>query len=117
VSSGSPYTIRTCFDDNRAAVPNDRPAGVGRNTERGEWHAVTDLRLGWMMLGEPQRGGRSEARGRGHERNLEIYAQISNLFNRTNYTRYTGVLTSDFFGEPTAAQPGRRFELGLRMSL
>jgi hypothetical protein len=117
VSSGSPYTIRTGFDDNGDAVPNDRPAGVGRNTERGEWHAVTDLRLGWMMLGEPQRGGRSEARGRGHERNLEIYAQISNLFNRTNYTRYTGVLTSDFFGEPTAAQPGRRFELGLRMSL
>ena len=33
--SASPYTITTGRDDNRDGVSNDRPAGVGRNSERG----------------------------------------------------------------------------------
>lgn len=47
----------------------------------------------------------------------EIYGDVSNLFNRTNFTRYSGVLTSPYFGRPTAALPGRRIELGLRVSM
>jgi hypothetical protein len=38
-----------------------------------------------------------------------------NLFNHTNATGYSGVMTSPFFGQPTAALPGRRIELGARM--
>src|SRR6185369_1186991 len=34
VSSGSPYTLMTGFDDNGDLIFNDRPAGVSRNTER-----------------------------------------------------------------------------------
>ena len=34
-ASATPYTIRTGRDDNGDLVFNDRPAGVGRNTERG----------------------------------------------------------------------------------
>jgi hypothetical protein len=33
--SAAPYTITTGRDDNQDGVSNDRPAGVGRNTERG----------------------------------------------------------------------------------
>ncbi len=33
--SASPYTITTGRDDNQDGVSNDRPAGVGRNSERG----------------------------------------------------------------------------------
>ena len=45
-ASGNPYTIRTGFDENGDLIYNDRPDGVGRNTERGD-AAV-----------EPQPGGR-----------------------------------------------------------
>ena len=34
ISSAPPITIRTGFDDNGDLVFNDRPAGVGRNSER-----------------------------------------------------------------------------------
>jgi hypothetical protein len=116
VSSGSPYTIRTGFDNNSDAVLNDRPAGVGRNSARGEWHASSDLRLGWTIGGDTGRGGRRGERQRGGgERGAEIYAQINNLFNTTNFTSYSGVLTSPYFGLPTAARSGRRMELGLRL--
>lgn len=136
VSSGAPYTVRTGFDDNGDEVTNDRPPGVGRNTERGEWHTSTDLRFGWTVAGssfgggrgdggrdgggrdgrrERDGGGRSRNDGGAGERGAEIYTQITNLFNTTNFSRYSGVLTSRYFGLPTAAQSGRRMELGLRI--
>ena len=115
-SSGAPYTVLTGFDDNRDTVPNDRPAGIGRNTERGAWQALIDLRLGWILAGHDDAGGSRQPRA-GLQRRLEIYGNVSNLFNRTNFTRYGGVLTSPYFGRPTAALPGRRIELGLRVSM
>jgi hypothetical protein len=117
VSSGAPYTIRTGFDENADAVLNDRPAGIGRNSARGEWHVSSDLRLGWTIAGYNAPRGRRDGRERsgGVERGAEIYAQMSNLFNTTNFTNYSGVLTSPYFGLPTAAQSGRRMELGLRV--
>jgi hypothetical protein len=44
-SSAPPYTITTGSDDNRDGVSNDRPAGVGRNTERSASRVETNLRL------------------------------------------------------------------------
>ena len=44
-SSAAPYTITTGRDDNRDGVSNDRPAGVGRNTERSNSRFDTNLRL------------------------------------------------------------------------
>jgi hypothetical protein len=44
-SSATPYTITTGGDDNRDGVSNDRPAGIGRNTERGASRFATDLRV------------------------------------------------------------------------
>ncbi len=44
-ASGSPYSIRTGNDDNGDLIFNDRPAGVGRNTERtaGQWSINTQF--------------------------------------------------------------------------
>jgi hypothetical protein len=44
-SSAAPYTITTGSDDNRDGVSNDRPAGVGRNTERSASRFDTNLRV------------------------------------------------------------------------
>ena len=60
--SASPYTITTGRDDNRDGVSNDRPAGLGRNTERGagRWEVSTRLTKA-VTFGAPsagQRGGR-----------------------------------------------------------
>ncbi len=43
--SATPYTITTGLDDNGDGVSNDRPAGVGRNTERGTTTVTTNLRV------------------------------------------------------------------------
>ncbi len=136
--SAAPYNITTGFDDNGDTVSNDRPAGVGRNSARGkgQWDfsgrlqysfgfgkrppqtgpgAVPVVRvvragdesgpIGGMMM-----GGAIDKRVR-----LDVYLAASNVFNHVNETNFSGVRTSPFFGRPTAAQPGRRVELGARI--
>jgi hypothetical protein len=59
--SATPYTITTGRDDNRDGVVNDRPVGVGRNTERGASTWTMNLNLTKQLaLGgprNPQGGG------------------------------------------------------------
>jgi hypothetical protein len=61
--SGVPYNVTTGFDDNGDDVSNDRPAGVGRNSYRGEGLLNIDLRLSWQKsigqakAGDPGPGG------------------------------------------------------------
>jgi hypothetical protein len=43
---------------------------------------------------------------------LDLYANIQNLFNRTNYNAFVGNMQSTFFGQPTSAMPARRIEIG-----
>ena len=72
-SSATPYTITTGSDDNRDGVSNDRPSGVGRNTERAASRFVTDLRVtrafsfggSRVADGPPERGGDFGGRGGG----------------------------------------------------
>jgi hypothetical protein len=55
--SGTPYNITTGFDDNGDDVINDRPAGVGRNSARGDGQLNVDLRLSWQKsIGQPRSG-------------------------------------------------------------
>jgi hypothetical protein len=134
-SSGLPYTITTGFDDNQDTVSNDRPAGVGRNSARGEGRWDVGGRISWgfgfgertsagggtptlvlRTVGGPAdtsmggfSGGAEEKRWR-----LEIYLAGTNLVNRFNPGAYSGVLTSPFFGRPTSAGPQRKLELGMR---
>ena len=55
--SGTPYNITTGFDDNGDSVINDRPAGVGRNSARGDGQLNVDLRLSWQKSIGQARGG------------------------------------------------------------
>ena len=60
-------------------------------------------------MGGPMNGGDKAVR-------LEVYLQTFNVFNQTNYITYGSVLSNiDSFGTPTAAMPGRRLELGMRV--
>ena len=63
--SGTPYTITTGRDDNRDGVSNDRPAGVGRNTERGlpRWDMNVRFSRGFGFGGSE--GGRQGGPGAG----------------------------------------------------
>jgi hypothetical protein len=48
---------------------------------------------------------------------FEIFAAATNLFNRTNFSGYSGVMTSPFFMQPTSALPARRIEVGIRFGI
>jgi hypothetical protein len=45
---------------------------------------------------------------------VEFYITGQNLLNRVNYTSYSFVMTSPFFGEPTAAAQPRKIQVGVR---
>jgi len=45
---------------------------------------------------------------------LTISVDVRNLLNHTNFTRYSGVLSSPFFGQPVSASSPREIDLGLR---
>jgi len=136
VQSALPYTITTGRDDNGDSVSNDRPAGVGRNSARGRAQIDVGARLSWAIglgsqppagVGGPQiriiRGGDADPlgslggpEGLNRRYTLELYVQTYNLLNHTNALTYTGVLTSPFYGQATAAAPPRRAEVGVRLT-
>jgi hypothetical protein len=62
------------------------------------------------LLGGLMGGGAENKRIR-----FEFYVSAQNLFNHVNPIGYSGVMTSPFFGLPTAAMPGRRIDLGMRV--
>jgi hypothetical protein len=115
IASGAPYTIRTGLDDNGDTVFSDRPEGLGRNTERGAWQRTLNLRLGWRP--EFSGGGApADAAGpKASPKGIEFYAQAWNIFNETNFSRYSGVMTSPYYLQPTAAAAARRFDFGTRV--
>ena len=45
---------------------------------------------------------------------LEFYISGQNLLNRVNYTAYSFVLTSPFYGQPVAAAQPRKLQVGMR---
>jgi hypothetical protein len=133
--SAAPYNITTGFDDNGDTVSNDRPAGVGRNSARGESQWEVSARLAYSFgFGERREpatppttivrvrsgddaptGGFMGAGAANKRVRLDLYLGASNLFNVVNRVNFSGVQTSPFFGQPTAAMPGRRLELGVRI--
>ena len=108
IESGFPYTITTGRDHNGDTVFNDRPFGVGRNTERGEWLKQTDLRFQWKLKMKYFGVKKIDAK-----RTVNLNANIRNLFNTSNLINYVGVQTSPFFGQPTLAKNARSIDLGL----
>jgi hypothetical protein len=136
--SGVPYTITTGHDDNGDTVFTDRPAGVGRNTAltAGAWDMAARLTYafgfgtrgqsangagpqmimirggsaGDLLGGMPGGGGADDKRIR-----LEVFVGASNLLNTVNPIGYSGVMTSPFFLQPTAAAPARKIDIGLKI--
>jgi hypothetical protein len=136
VSAGSarPYNITTGRDDNGDTVFTDRPAGVRRNSARGDSRIDVTARLSYgidfggarkpdtgggapraVRIGPDGIGGLPNAGGQKYR--VEFYVSATNLFNTANLSGYSGVQTSPFFGQPTSALPGRRVESGFRFSL
>jgi hypothetical protein len=66
---------------------------------------------GMGPMGGPPFGGGENGRF-----NVQLMAQITNLFNRVNYGSYSGVLGSPYFLQPSSAGGARQFELGVRFS-
>ena len=125
IQSGTPYTITTGLDGNGDGSNNERPAGVGRNTERGSATKNLDLTLTWGVgIGQraPVEGEQQRGRGgRGGDQpdslvRFEIYARATNVLNLVNPQRFSGVLTSPFFGMATSAAAPRRIVVGTRLS-
>jgi hypothetical protein len=134
--SGLPYTITTGRDDNADGVSNDRPAGVGRNTARGEWRWDLNARIsrgfgfGGQRADAPGGGPTIARRAGGDEGGpmmmmversnnrfrVDFYIQGYNLLNRTNYVNFSGNLQSPFFTLPTSAGPARRVEVGMQFA-
>jgi hypothetical protein len=138
--SGSHYSVTTGRDDNGDTVFNDRPTGVSRNSAVSKGMADAGARVSYAfgfgqrpaaagmpggptmvmrvggpggagdMLGMLGGGGAEDKRIR-----FELYVSAQNLFNQVNPIGFSGVMTSPFFGQPTAAMPGRRIDLGLRV--
>ncbi len=107
-SSAPPFNVQTGTDRNNDTNPNDRPAGVGRNTGGGFDGATLDLRV-----------SRAFAVGRGHR--AEILMDAFNALNRSNFLIPnnifgTGATPVPAFGQPTAAGDPRQLQLGLRWS-
>ena len=47
---------------------------------------------------------------------LDLYLNVQNLFNKTNYNAFVGNQQSTFFGTATSAGPARRIEIGASVS-
>ena len=132
-SSATPYTVTTGRDANGDTVFNDRPSGVGRNSERGAAQFNGTMRftrsvtLGRAPSGVPGRPGDPPAGGGdflvgsgdggGSARyRMDLYAQLANPFNHVNYNQFIGNQLSPFFGRPTSAGPARRIEVGMSIT-
>lgn len=108
IESGFPYSITTGRDDNGDTVFNDRPFGLARNTERGEWLQQADLRINWNLPLSTIGIVKKE-----NKKSLGLNINVRNLLNTSNLTNYVGVQTSPFFKRPTSAQTPRSIQFGL----
>ena len=111
-STGAPYNITTGLDNNGDLIFNDRPAGTTRNAVRTASQITPSLNLAYAIsLGAPRSARDDEGRFR-----LGFTVQIANLTNRSNYTGYSGVMTSTFFRQATAVQNPRKIDIGVNFT-
>lgn len=131
-SSAPPLTIRTGHDDNGDLIFNDRPAGVGRNSERTRGQFNSNASFGYQIpLGTrsiTSGGGVSiTSSGGGLVINqmgmqtvpryrLTLSVNIQNLLNRPNYSGFSGVMTSRSFLQPVSIQGVRRINFNVGLS-
>jgi hypothetical protein len=127
-SSAPPYTLLTGEDNNGDGIFNDRPPGVGRNTQRASGQMTVNMLAGYNFafghssarlppgIGVFGSGAAAQVRsvdlGPARYR-LQLFVQAQNLTNEANYLGYSGTLTSPFFGKPTAVSGMRKIDFGI----
>jgi len=67
-------------------------------------------------MGGPGGGGFPGFGGSEYRYGFTLVVRAANLLNNVNFTNYSGVLTSPFFGRANSAMPARRIELQLRFN-
>jgi hypothetical protein len=112
-NSGQPYTITTGRDDNFDTERNDRPAGVPRNSGLGPRFESTTVNFSkvFFLRRDTSDLGR-QAGGAGAQ--VNVFANVTNALNRTNFQNISSALTSSRFGQPTSAGSPREIEIGVR---
>ena len=106
-NTGRFYTITTGKDDNQDGTKNDRPAGAGFNSAVGPGRLNFDLNVSKAFF----MGGAGSA---GTRKNINLFANITNMFNQVHYNNPSSVMSSDNFGKYTSASDPREVEVGLR---
>ena len=106
-NTGRFYTITTGKDDNQDGTKNDRPAGVGRNSALGPKRMNFDLNISKAFF----LGGAGNA---GTRKNVNLFANVTNMFNQVHYNNPSSVMSSENFGKYTSAMDPREVEVGLR---
>jgi hypothetical protein len=108
-NSGAPYNWTTGFDDNRDGLLNDRPAGVGLRSLRGDEQQTLNARIQYAFaLTNPQGLPIGQARYR-----MNLFANINNVTNHQNLGGYSCVATSPYFRQPTFAMNPRNVNIGV----
>jgi hypothetical protein len=106
------YNITTGRDDNRDNTVNDRPVGVPRNSGNGPKVLNFNFNISKAFFFGPAENG--NGRGGGTRTNLNLFANMTNAFNRLQYGPPSGVMTSPNFGKSTSALAPRQIEVGMR---
>jgi len=105
------YNITTGIDDNHDGIVNDRLPGVARNSGQGPTTLYFNFNISKAFFFGAPAGGNGNGNG---TRNLNVFANMTNAFNRTNIGSMSGVMSSPNFGKPTSALDPRQIEVGLR---
>lgn len=115
LDSPRPYNLTTGRDDNGDSVTNDRPAGVERNSLRGDWSKQFDVNLSRQFkIKKESTNKNSPFNFLGQK--LTINLSIQNLFNQTNRQGFIGNQLSPFFLRATSASPARTVQFRLAYS-
>jgi hypothetical protein len=109
-NSGNLYNITTGDDDNHDSNINDRPPNTGRNSADGPRFVTFNFNISKAFFLRSSANGSAGASGP----NVNLFANMNNAFNRTNYGTPSGVMSSEFFGKPYSARNAREVEVGLR---
>jgi carboxypeptidase family protein len=111
--SGKPVNVITGADANGDGIFNDRPNGGldPRNSLHGPGYLNLDANVERdFLFTRDKKGGPT----------LTVAFNLFNLLNHPNFVTYNGVIGPDpanpipSFGRPSAAEPGRRFQINLQ---
>jgi hypothetical protein len=126
--SAPPYTIRSGVDTNGDLIYNDRPAGVGRNTLRGQGQRTVNMFVSYTRAigkrpegpvgpglvvtraGEGGMANVSMAALEDSRYRLNFIVQAINLTNHANYSGFIGTQNSQLFRQPTTVSNMRKVE-------